>query len=103
MKPWTEDEEREIMQAPKLWLYDSSGCPYCARVRGYLSEIGETVELRDVLTSNEHMSELIEATGSRMVPCLRIEGSDEGVRWLHESADIIDYLRNHFSGESAES
>jgi hypothetical protein len=27
-----------------------------------------------------------------MVPCLRIEQPGGGVRWMHESADIIRYL-----------
>jgi hypothetical protein len=32
------------------------------------------------------------------VPCLRIEEPEGEVRWMHESVDIIDYLRDHFAG-----
>jgi glutathione S-transferase len=33
------------------------------------------------------------------VPCLRIEGGDGDVRWMPESADIIDYLKDHFASQ----
>jgi hypothetical protein len=33
-----------------------------------------------------------------MVPCLRIEEAPGKVRWMHESADIIAFLRQEFGG-----
>lgn len=83
---------------PKLSLYEYSTCPFCQRVRSFLSSLGETVESRDVMRSREHLEELVSATGSRMVPCLRIENADGNVRWMPESADIIEYLQDHFAG-----
>ena len=81
----------------QLSLYEYSSCPYCARVKNFLAELGETVESRDVARERTHLLELVRATGSQMVPCLRIEKPQGEVRWIHESADIIDYLRDHFA------
>ena len=84
------------MEPDKLSLYESRGCPYCIRVRRFLEGIGESVESRDTMMSRDCLMEMVRATGSQMVPCLKIEAADGNVRWLHESADIIDYLRDHF-------
>lgn len=81
----------------QLSLYEYSSCPYCARVRNFLAELDETVESRDVTSERTHLLELLRATGSQTVPCLRIENPQGEVRWIHESADIIDYLRDHFA------
>ena len=83
------------MGPEKLWLYESRGCPFCIRVRRFLDGIGETVEFRDTM-NREHLLELVQATGRQMVPCLKIEESDGSIRWLHESADIVVYLQDHF-------
>ena len=81
----------------QLSLYEFSSCPYCARVRRFLAELGESVESRDIASERSHLVELIRATGSQMVPCLRVEKPEGDVRWIHESVDIIDYLRDHFA------
>jgi glutathione S-transferase len=87
-----------MSEREKLSLYEFSSCPYCARVRRFLAELGESVESRDVAGDRSHLLELIRATGSQTVPCLRIEEPEGEVRWMHESVDIIDYLRDHFAG-----
>jgi glutaredoxin len=84
------------MGTQKLWLYESSGCPYCMRVRRFLADIGETVELRDTMSNHDYLLEVIAATGRRTVPCLKIEESAGNFRWIHESSDIIDFLGSHF-------
>ena len=81
----------------QLSLSEYSNCPYCARVRNFLDELGETVESRNVATERTHLLELVRATGSQMVPCLRIEKPQGEVQWMHESDNIIDYLRDHFA------
>jgi len=73
----------------QLFQYDS--CPFCYRVRRFLSESGIEIPLRDTLRDPEARRELIDGGGRATVPCLRIERDDE-VRWLYESLDIIDYL-----------
>lgn len=89
------DEQK--LERPSLSLYEYSSCPYCARVRNFLAGLGETVESRDVSADRARLLELLNATGSQMVPCLRIESPEGEAKWVHESADIIEYLRDHFA------
>ncbi len=86
-----------MTNATELSLYEYSNCPFCTRVRDFLAGLGETVESRDVSANQDHLEELERATGSRTVPCLRIRGADGSVQWMHESADIIRYLKGHFA------
>jgi len=80
----------------KLSLYQTRSCPYCERVRGLMRRIGLDLELRDINASAARRRELIEATGRQTVPCLRIDHDDGSSEWMHESADIIEYLEEHF-------
>jgi len=80
----------------RLALYEFTSCPFCRRVRHFLASIGEQVESRDVTLDPGFRVELERETGNPMVPCLRIEASDGAVRWMHQSADIIEYLKDHF-------
>ena len=72
-----------------LYQYDS--CPFCYRVRAFLAEAGIDIPLRDTMFDRDAYVELLRGGGKGTVPCLRIE-NDEGVRWLYESRDIIEYL-----------
>ena len=83
-----------MIQGLSLYQYDS--CPYCARVRSVLDRLGLEIELRDVLMEPEHSRDLIEATGRRTVPVLRIETSEGEVSWMPESAEIIRYVQERF-------
>lgn len=80
------------MKAPHLSLYHFDGCPYCGRVRSALNRLDLQVELRDIELDPARRQELVQATGRQTVPCLRIELPGGGVRWMHESLDIIRYL-----------
>ncbi len=75
-----------------LSLYHYEGCPFCARVRSALENLGLDVELRDIELDADHRGALITATNRRTVPCLRIEDTSGEVSWMHESADIVNYL-----------
>ena len=77
----------------KLSLYHYFGCSFCHRVRQAIDQLGVEVELRDILSSSDCRRELVDATGRQTVPCLRIESEDGAVEWMHESSDIIAYLR----------
>jgi glutathione S-transferase len=79
-----------------LAIYEYFSCPFCARVRSAMDKLGIRIELRDVRSDAQYRDELIEATGRTMVPCLRIEGDDGEVQWMHESADIVRYLQSRF-------
>jgi len=80
-----------------LALYHFSGCPYCSRVRSAAAALGVELPLRDILADPASRAELIKATGRQTVPCLRIEDAAGHVRWMHESLDIIDFLKEHFA------
>jgi len=80
-----------------LALYHFDSCPYCRYVRSSARELGLDLELRDVREDAERLRELVDATGIQMVPCLRIEEADGGVRWMHESRDIVAYLTERFA------
>lgn len=79
----------------KLALYHYDACPFCARVREAIAQVGAEVELRDVLVEPERRRELVAARGRGTVPVLRIEDED-GVRWLGESDDIVRFLWRTF-------
>jgi len=77
----------------KLSLYQYDSCPFCARVRDVVRDLGIDLEIRDVHNEAGRAEELQQAMGRPTVPVLRIEQPDGGVRWLPESAEIIAYLQ----------
>lgn len=77
----------------QLSLYHYFSCPFCTLVRRAIDQLGLRVELRDILESPDRRRELMEATGRQTVPCLRIESEDGEVEWMHESREIIAYLK----------
>ena len=66
------------------------------RVRSALDRLNVSIEIRDTLEDPSRLAELIEATGRRTVPVLRIETAGGEVTWLPESADIVRYLEERF-------
>ena len=81
----------------KLALYEYPSCPYCSLVLRALEDLGDLgvdVELCNVMEDRERLDELVNATGRRTVPVLRIESEDGEVEWMPESRDIIRYLQD---------
>jgi glutaredoxin len=77
----------------RMSLYYFPTCPFCVRVLDVIEELGmDDIELRDKHAQPEFGRELQTATGTTMVPCLRIE-SEVDDRWMHESEDIVTYLQ----------
>lgn len=54
--------------------------------------MGIEVECKNILSNPIYKAELIEGGGKKQVPCLRIQ-ENGSVRWLYESSDIIDYMK----------
>ena len=75
-----------------LSLYYYPECPYCQRVLRAIDETGADVELRHIWDEPAHRAELQAARGRTTVPVLRISGDGED-RWMPESADIAQFLR----------
>jgi len=87
-----------MSEPQNLYLYGFQSCPWCARVRSAIADLGLDVEELDIHQVSEHREALVAAMGRKTVPVLRI-GSGEGARWLPESADIVDYLyKTHGQG-----
>lgn len=73
-----------------LTLYHFQGCPYCARVRDYLSKENISIPMKDIHANQVYKQELMAIGGKTQVPCLVIDG-----KALYESLDIIEWLRKN--------
>ena len=84
-----------------LELYQSEGCPYCAKVREKLSELGLSYVTHNPRlpggqggdVTNEVTHEELTAGGDDQIPYL--VDTDRGEA-LYESDEIIDYLTEHY-------
>lgn len=80
-----------------LALYQFKTCPFCIKVRQEMRRLSLNIEARDAQPEGEHRQALLAGGGKAMVPCLRIAEADGTVRWLYESGDIVNYLRQRFA------
>ncbi|RKR78880.1 glutaredoxin family protein [Marinobacter nauticus] len=81
-------------QTTSFSLYHYRSCPFCAYTRSAMKHIDIKVEERDIARNPVYRAELIKGGGRAQVPCLRIESNEE-VRWLYESQDIVRFLQRH--------
>jgi len=79
-----------------LVLYHFDTCPYCIKVRKKLKQLKIKIELKNIIKNKNHLQELINGGGNKMVPCLQTT-ENGSARWLYESEDIIQYLEGRFS------
>ncbi len=80
----------------RLTLYHFDACPFCRWVREEISELGIDVELRDIFENTDDRDDLVDARGRTTVPVLRITSPDGDDRWMPESRDIVEYLRQTY-------
>lgn len=73
-----------------LTLYHFQGCPYCARVRDFLSKKNIKVPMKDIRANPSFHDELLKIGGKAQVPCLTIDG-----KALYESTDIIEWFKKN--------
>ena len=78
-----------------LKLYVKTNCPYCAVVLHKLDELGTPFEELNI-SEPAHRETVLEG-GKMMVPYLIDE--ERGVD-MYESADIVDYLDEHYAGKA---
>ena len=77
--------------ADTLVLYHFEDCPFCKKVRDFISDEGiEGIEFRDIKQDESAAETLMNGGGKRQVPCLFINGAP-----LYESGDIINWLSDH--------
>jgi len=76
---------------PNLTLYHFAACPYCQRVRNFLTQEGISVPMKDTRENPVFGDELVKIGGKPQVPCLIIDG-----KALYESSDIIAWFRKNY-------
>jgi glutathione S-transferase len=81
-----------------LILYELPGCPFCAKVKNKLSELGLEYESREVPRSHGERTEVEEISGQTGVPVLVDE--EHGVEGMPESDDIVAYLEKTYGSAS---
>ncbi|WP_372911383.1 glutaredoxin family protein [Salinigranum sp.] len=81
-----------------LILYELPGCPYCAKVKNKLSELGLEYEPREVPRAHSERTEVEEISGQTGVPVLVDEEHD--VDGMAESDDIVAYLEKTYGSAS---
>lgn len=96
-----QDPNEQPATDERYQLFQYASCPFCHRVRHFLTQAGIDIPMRDILTERAAFDELMQGGGSQMVPCLRIERtgvlhSSDSVEWLYESLDIMKYLAAKF-------
>ncbi|WP_049934957.1 glutathione S-transferase N-terminal domain-containing protein [Haloplanus natans] len=75
---------------PSLELYELPGCPYCAKVKTKLDELGLEYVSHEVPRSHSERTEVKEVSGQTGVPVLI--DPDHDVEGMAESDDIVAYL-----------
>lgn len=78
-----------------LKLYELNGCPYCAKVKRKLDELGLEYESVMVPSSHSKRDEVKEVSGQTGVPVLVDE--EHGVEGMPESDDIVKYLEETYA------
>lgn len=92
------DAQQKIdSECAKLALYHFRTCPFCIKVRHEMARLSLPIELRDAQHEPAIRAELLQGGGKIQTPCLRIAESQNNVKWMYESSDIIKYLQQRFS------
>jgi len=85
-----------------ITLYELPGCPYCAKVRRKLDELGLEYDIEEVPSSHAQRTDVEEISGQTAVPVIVDEEHD--IEGMNESDDIVAYLeRTYGSRTEAES
>ena len=79
-----------------LELYQIEGCTACQVVRETLDELGLAYVVRPVPVEHARRDRVREISGQTLVPVLV---DTERHLVIHESRDIVAYLREHYSGK----
>jgi glutaredoxin len=89
------------LQCQSLALYQFSTCPFCIKVRQEMRRLSLPIEKRDAQHNNAHREQLLQGSGASKVPCLKITEANGQTRWLQDSSEIVDYLRERFAAPAA--
>ncbi|NND01055.1 MAG: glutathione S-transferase domain-containing protein [Gammaproteobacteria bacterium] len=75
-------------------LYYSKYCYFCQKVLMFLNGHQHPVELLSTAEA-DHRAALVQGGGKSQVPCLRIDSANGVSRWMYESDEILDYLKDY--------
>ena len=76
-------------------LYVRTGCPFCAKVKAVIADLGIADKVEEKNIDNPEVAkELLETGGKQQVPYLV---DTENGKAMYESDDISNYLREHYS------
>jgi glutathione S-transferase len=79
---------------PDLELYELPGCPYCAKVKTKLDELGLEYTPHEVPSSHSERTEVKAVSGQTGVPVL--VDNTNGIEGMPESDDIVAYLEETY-------
>ena len=80
----------------KLSLFQFFACPFCIKTRRAMYKLNLPIVKRNASQGSPYREELLQGGGKIQTPCLRIE-KEEGVEWLYDSSEIIQYLEKRFA------
>ncbi|AZH24270.1 glutathione S-transferase N-terminal domain-containing protein [Haloplanus aerogenes] len=83
---------------PSLELYELPGCPYCAKVKNKLDELGLDYVSHEVPRSHSERTEVEEVSGQTGVPVL--VDPDHDIEGMPESDDIVAYLERTYGARA---
>lgn len=78
-----------------IQFYELQGCPFCAKVKSKLDELGIEYDSHMVPASHAERTEVKEISGQTEVPM--IVDPDHGVEGMAESDDIVAYLEETYA------
>ena len=81
-----------------LELYELPGCPYCAKVKRKLDELGLEYVSHEVPGDHARRDEVMAVSGQTGVPVL--VDTDHGIEGLPESDDIVAHLERTYGAEA---
>jgi glutaredoxin 3 len=82
-----------MMGVCMLKLYQAEWCPYCARVRSKMTDLGITYVNCNVPRAKPDRKELLDVSGQTGIPTLVTE---EGTIIADDDNAIISYLEEHY-------
>ena len=97
LKRPAEEQQSVEEKCKNLTLYQYPTCPFCVRVKRNMKRLNLPIRLIDPRKDSEAMHLLEHEGGKIQVPCLQIVDPNGQTTWMYESADINDYLLQHFS------
>ena len=82
---------------PEIILYQFTDCPFCAKVRAALGELGLAYEKVDVSRdwNDSFRKELEKKSKIRSIPLLKVDD-----KFIGESVNIVWYLEKNFENKN---